>query len=221
MVPNYQSDSASLPILELRRLRTDVATENGWPPVPGITYLHSVRWMHDTVSIVKLNEDSQQKLGSKDDIVLFKSGFETTITFSKSYIFSFHGNPASRYDASSSDTIDRKIGIRWENWCSRQRARNLDIKTKMHWNETGGYGRLLCDFEQRGNWHGGLPPKDAFCNMLKTSELQEKEKEFEENYSINLLNKCTSGHVSSTAYTFAEAPIQPKTCACFTLPLEP
>ncbi|KAI1489818.1 hypothetical protein F5X96DRAFT_591727 [Biscogniauxia mediterranea] len=76
VVSNHESESATLTILELRRLWTDEVAEDGWPPILDITCLRLVRQIHDTVSIVKLDKGDQQRLGSKDRMVVFKSGID-------------------------------------------------------------------------------------------------------------------------------------------------
>ncbi|KAI1637438.1 hypothetical protein F4809DRAFT_661122 [Biscogniauxia mediterranea] len=220
VVSNHESESASLTILELRRLWTDEVAEDGWPPILDITCLHLVRQMHDTVSIVKLDKGDQQRLGSKDRMVVFKSGIDN-------YYHTYHELHFLLTAAPHQNIMPRPLAL-----LARQRAGTLDTKTKLRWCRQI-LSALVHIKEQCHTFFSDLRPDNIILDEAEARQLGAPEvryrqyvenlraavagKEFKDARLISLLNKYMGAHVSSMAYTFAETPVQAKNRARFAL----
>ncbi|KAI1506265.1 hypothetical protein F5X99DRAFT_128942 [Biscogniauxia marginata] len=130
---------------------------------------------------------------------------------------------------------------------ARQRAGTLSNRTKLHWcrqvisalvhikekcntffsdlrpdnvllDDAGGHERLLlCDFEQRGNWHEWSAPEVYYRQYVENIRAELAGKTIKDTRLETLLDKYACAHVSPTAYTPAETPVQAKNRAWFAL----
>ncbi|KAI0115732.1 hypothetical protein GGR51DRAFT_360843 [Nemania sp. FL0031] len=129
----------------------------------------------------------------------------------------------------------------------RQKAGTLDYPTKLHWckqvttalihitevcgtffadlrpdnvllDSSNGQDRLLlCDFEQRGNWHEWNAPEVRYRQYVENLRAAIGGATVDDARLVTLLKKYERSHPSSNAYSSAEMPVEAKNRAWFAL----